>query len=203
MIQQGTEEWLLERCGHVTGSRAADVLATIKSGEAAARRNYRAQLVLERILRRPCEDGFVSKAMEVGTEREPVARSWYMDRTDALVQKVGFLKHPTHAWVGCSLDGRVEGNGILEIKCPQPAKHMMTLMEGTMSYTPQVQFNIWVAGADWCDFVSYNPDFPENLRGCLRRIERDQKYIDSLEKAVLEFDLEVQQTVVKLLEMKA
>jgi hypothetical protein len=41
MIEQGSPEWLAERCGHATASRFKDVLAVLKSGQPAkARQDY-------------------------------------------------------------------------------------------------------------------------------------------------------------------
>ena len=104
---QGTEGWLADRAGYLTGSVAGDILATVKSGEAAARRNLRLKLVLERILGRSMESGFVSDAMAVGTAREPLARAAYEAETGNLVEQCGFIKSTLRPWVGASIDGMV------------------------------------------------------------------------------------------------
>ena len=120
---QGTPEWLLERAGLATASRFSDVLATIKSGEAAVRRSYRAELVVERLTGKPTEQGFVSQAMREGTEREPFARMEYEARTGFMVQEVGLIRHATIE-AGASPDGLIDdSDGGLELKCPTAATH--------------------------------------------------------------------------------
>lgn len=204
MIEQRTEEWRRQRAGHVTASRADDVDAKTKGGyEAAARRNYISQLVLERLLKKPCEEVFASRAMEIGTEREPAARSWYMDQTDALVAQAGFVRHPEFEWVGASIDGEVvKGKGGLEIKCPQPSQHIKNLLEGPVKYAGQVQFQMWVKGWEWVDVVTYNPDFPEGLRGWFWRVARRQTFINTLQSNVIQLLKEVDETLLKLENLK-
>jgi hypothetical protein len=92
---QGSPEWfLLARCGIPSASKFACVMAKIKTGEAAERRNYRTDLVVERLTGRPLE-GFTTAAMKQGTEREPFARMAYEARTGLIVQEVGFCRHDT------------------------------------------------------------------------------------------------------------
>src|SRR4051812_1739308 len=98
---QGTDLWLQARAGRATGSRAKDILAKIKSGEAAARRNYRTQLVIERLTGSPAEGGFVSKEMQWGTDNEPFARMAYECKTGRLVTEMGFIYLPS-MMAGCS-----------------------------------------------------------------------------------------------------
>jgi hypothetical protein len=200
LIEQRTEEWRQARAGHVTASRADDVTATVKSGGwAAARQNYIAQLVLERLLKRPCEEAFVSRAMEIGTEREPSARSWYTDKTGLWVTQLGFTRHPSVEWVGASIDGEVEeGVGGIEIKCPQPSQHMKNLIDGPTKYFGQVQFQMWIMGWAWVDVVTYNPDFPTRLIGKIVRVKRNQIFLNTFAESVLLLLKEVQDNINKL-----
>jgi len=170
--EQRSPEWHAARAGRVTGSRAADMLATVKSGEAAARRNLRTQLVLERITGRPQESGFTSAAMQQGIDREPEAYAAYAEITGRELTKTGFLRHDLFM-VGVSLDGHVgDFEGIIEIKCPLPATHLSYLRSGVVpsAYIPQVTHSLWITGAEWCDFISYNPDFPEPLQVKITRV---------------------------------
>jgi len=201
--EQGTLEWKRERCGYVTASRACDILAEIKSGEAAARKNYRTQLVVERLTGEPAEDGFVSKPMEHGTATEPMARAWYCNREEVLVTQLGFVKHPTIPWVGASVDSEVEeGVGGIEIKCPNTAQHISALIDGMdVKHTAQTQFQMWVMGWQWVDFVSFDDRLPEKYWGYVQRVKRDDVYIQALEGKVAKFLEEVQQTLDKLEEL--
>lgn len=164
--EQRSPEWFAARLGRVTGSRAADMLASIKSGEAAARRDYRMELVTERLTGRPAEDGYVNADMQRGVELEPEARAAYEALTGVLVDQSGFLAHD-ELMAGCSLDGHVGAfDGILEIKCPRAANHFATLRAGGVPprYLPQITHNLWITGARYADFVSYCPLFPEKLQ---------------------------------------
>lgn len=163
---QRSPEWFQARLGRLTGSRAADMLASIKSGEAAARRDLRMQLVCERLTQTLQEDGFVSPAMQRGVELEPAARAAYEAVTGEVAQTTGFLAHRTLA-IGCSLDGHVgDFDGIVELKCPKSATHMAYLRAGVVppAYLPQVMHNLWTTGAQWCDFLSFDDRFPAALQ---------------------------------------
>lgn len=188
---QGSPEWFAARAGIATASCFSDVLATIKTGEAAVRRNYRAKLVVERLTGR-CVSGFTTAAMQQGTEREPLARAAYESRTGAFVDEVGFMRHDEFD-CGGSPDGLIDEDGLLEIKCPELANHLayLRLKAEPPEYTAQIQGNLWISGRQWADFVSWNPDFPEHLQLVVRRIPRDEKAIASLAFAIPLFMNEV------------
>ena len=92
-IEQGTDEWFAIRCGKVTASRVADVIATTKTGYSASRANYEAQLICEILTGKPAES-FSNAAMQWGTETEPLARAQYELKTGEMVNQVGFVVHP-------------------------------------------------------------------------------------------------------------
>jgi hypothetical protein len=127
--------------------------------------------------------------MQHGTEFEPQARMEYEARTGAMVEQVGFLHHPTIALCGGSPDGLVDEDGGLEIKCPyNSANHLQCFLTGMPEeHIPQVQGLMWITGRQWWDFVSYDPRMPDHLKLYQSRIERDDEYIATLEKAVREF----------------
>lgn len=192
-MPQGSPEWFAARLGRVTGSRAKDVLATIKSGEAAARRDYRIELVTERLTGQPLDDGFVSKDMLRGTELEPEAFAAYEAETGVLVRRTGFITFD-HMMVGCSLDGDVDNlGGLIEIKCPKMATHYRYLSNPGMpnEHRAQMLHNVWVTGAAWCDFVSFDPRFPEGLRLVIRRVTFTPDEIATYADAVAAFLAEV------------
>jgi hypothetical protein len=190
---QGSEEWLAARAGIATASCFGAILARIKSGEAAERRNYRARLVVERLTGRSVP-AFVNAAMKQGTEREPLAREAYEVRTGAFVREVGLLRHDTIE-AGASPDGLIDNDGGLEIKCPELATHLeyLRLASEPPAYTPQIQGCMWISGRDYWDFVSFNPDFPPSMQLVVRRVRRDEKYIAGLALAVELFMSEVRE----------
>jgi hypothetical protein len=194
---QRSTEWFAARVGRLTGSVASDMLATIKTGEAAGRRNLRTKLVVERLTGLPQEDGFVNAAMTWGIEHEADAFAAYEAHSGSVVRRTGFLCADA-LMVGCSLDGDVDGfGGIIELKCPQSATHLGYLKDGKVpsNHLPQILHNLWVTGAAWCDFVSYDPRFPEHLRLFVVRVPRVEidilAYSKQAEKFLAEVDEEV------------
>ena len=207
MIAQGTEEWFQQRLGKVTASRISDVIAKTKTGVSTSRQNYLIQLVSERLTGKK-GDSFVNQAMLDGIERESAARELYMRTRGVSVTEVGFFDHPIIKNSGASPDGAVnaeeEGKyaGLIEIKCPIETTHTNTLMSKSVpsKYIPQMQWQLACTGAKWVDFVSYNPNFPEELQLFVARGDRDDTYIGELEAEVIKFLDEVEQTIIKLKE---
>lgn len=189
MIEQGTEEWRLQRLGKVTASRMADLMAKTKSGYGASRANYMAELLVERLTGKP-KDGFVSPAMMHGTAYEDEARASYEFQSGLSVQMVGFIDHPIIDKSGASPDGYVADAGMVEIKCPQPAAHIDTLLSGKVpnKYILQMQWQMACAGREWCDFVSYQPDLAEVGMGLfIERIDFDSEIINDMETEARNF----------------
>lgn len=192
MIEQGTAEWHAMRLGKVTASKVSSVVARTKSGWGAERGNYLAQLVVERMTGIPTE-GFTNDAMRWGTEKEPDARDAYSFYSGNEVTLASFVDHPKIAMSGASPDGFIADDGLVEIKCPQSSGHIETLLGGTIpnKYVLQIQWQLACTGRKWCDFVSFDPRMPEDLRLFTRRIVRDDQQIADLEKFVVEFLAEV------------
>jgi putative phage-type endonuclease len=200
-MEQRSEEWFQARLGKVTASRVVDVLAKIKSGESASRRNYKIQLVSERLTGEK-QETYINQAMQDGIDREQFAREKYVQQFGE-VEEVGFIQHPTLE-AGASPDGLVGTDGIIEIKCPMGSTHTETLMtqEVPSKYVPQIQFQLLVTGRKWCDFVSYNPMFPENLQVFVRRVFANKEYQQELEDEVKQFLNEVDDVINKLKEIE-
>jgi putative phage-type endonuclease len=204
MIVQGTVEWHLQRLGKVTASRIADVLSKGKSGESASRKNYRTELVVQRLTGVPGES-FTNAAMEWGTATEPLARIAYEAKMGIFVDEVAFIDHPSISNFGCSPDGCIaDGNGLLEIKCPNSSTHIEYLTDDKppTKYVPQMQCQMAVTGRQWCDFVSFDPRLPEDLQLFVVRLEREEEYIKAMEVEVEKFLSEVEEMFTKLKERK-
>lgn len=199
-IKQGSPEWQQVRCGKVTASRVHDVIATIKSGGyGAGRKNYLAELVAER-LTGSAAPSFQSAAMAYGTECEPEARNAYAFVHNVEVEEVGFVPHPRIPQAGASPDGLVGLDGLVEIKCPNTATHIETLLGGKVpiEYVTQMQFQMSCTGRQWCDWVSYDKRLPEHMRMVVRRVVRDQAVIERLDAEVVTFLDELDATLAKL-----
>lgn len=191
---QRSPEWHQLRLGRLTGSRAAEMASSGKGNkEAAGRRNLRVQLALERITGRPHERGYVSAAMQQGAEREPDAASLYEALTGRMLTHTGFVAADS-VMAGCSLDGHVgDFEGIIEIKAPLPATHLDYVKTGVVpsDYLRQIQHGLWITGAQWCDWLSYNPEFPDAIRAKLVRVMRDEAAIADYARKALAFLAEV------------
>ena len=188
-MPQRTPEWFAARLGVLTGTAAKDMLATIKSGEAAARRDLRTRLVVERLTGQAQEDVFVNADMQRGVELEDEARAAYESATGHLVTSAGFLKHPDLP-VGYSPDGLLDdGAGLLELKVPRSATHLRYLRSGALpaEHAAQVLHGLYVSGAKFCDFCSYDNRYPAPLRLFRVRVERDEKAIADYDKTVRAF----------------
>lgn len=197
-IEQGSEAWLQLRLGKITASRITDVIAQVKSGEAAGRENYRIELVCERLTGKPTE-GFTNAHMERGTELEPFARAWYEVERNEFVKQVPFVDHPTIKNAGASPDGII-GEGLIEIKCPMAKTHIKYLLEDRVpaKYMPQMAWQMACTNSKWVDFISYCPEMPKDMQLFIKRYERDDAYIAELEAKVVEFDIEVEQVIARL-----
>jgi putative phage-type endonuclease len=198
-MEQHSAEWFAARLGKVTASRIADVVAKTKSGYGASRANYRAQLVVERLTGVAAES-YTNAAMQHGTDTEPQARAAYEWLADRSVVEVGFIEHPTIAMSGCSPDGLVGSDGLVEIKCPSTATHIETLLSETIpdKYVKQMQWQMACAGRQWCDFVSFDPRVPDKMRTFIKRVPRDDVLLDELSLEVRHFLAEVADTLARL-----
>lgn len=196
---QGSDDWLRARCGSVGASRVADVMATTRSGPSASRKNYLAEIVTERLTGLPAER-FISAAMTHGTDTEPQARMAYEFMCDAEVEQVGLIPHPAIPGAHASPDGLIGDEGMIEIKCPNTATHIETLLTGKIEgkYLKQMQFQLACSGRAWCDFVSFDPRLPAEMQLFIHRVQRDPVMITEIEAAVTEFLAEVDETVAAL-----
>jgi putative phage-type endonuclease len=190
-VTQGTPEWRLLRCGKVTASRVADVMATRRDGtEAAARRDYRVEILTERLTGIPSEYDFETADMRWGKQQEPFARLAYEALRGVHVGQIPFAQHPSIKWAGASPDGLVGDDGLCEIKCPRSYTHLGYILAGVVpeDYKPQMSWQLaCMPEREWVDFISYDPRMPPGLRLFVRRFYRTQKVIDDLKQGVIKF----------------
>ncbi len=187
-MSQRSDEWVKIRLGKVTASRIADVTAKTKTGWSASRANYMAELLSERLTGEP-RDTFTNAAMQWGTDMEPQARRVYEFMEGVEVQEVGFVPHPTIGMSGASPDGLVGDLGLVEIKCPNTATHIETLLGAPIDakYLKQMQWQMACTRREWCDFVSFDPRLPERMQIHIQRVNVDPSFIREMEKEVSEF----------------
>lgn len=162
-IEQGSDEWLLARCGILTASVMGQLITT-KTVKLASNETSRAltrSLVAEKITGR-VEDTFTSSDMQRGIMAEPYARDIYAEHY-APVEEIGFMVREDHGTrVGYSPDGLVGSDGLIEIKSPRAKTHLNTLLTGTVpaEYMAQLQTGLWVSGRGWIDYISYHGGLP-------------------------------------------
>ena len=200
-VLQYSAEWFRSRCGRVTASRVADVVAKTKTGWSAARANYMAELIAERLTGEASEH-YVSGPMRWGLDMEPEARAAYEFYRDVAVRPVGFVRHPTITESGASPDGLVGDDGLTEFKCPTTKTHIDTLLGAPIAdgYLVQMQWQMACTGRQWTDFNSYDPRLPEEMRLFVKRVQRDDERIAELEEMVSDFLVELDAKVAALRE---
>jgi putative phage-type endonuclease len=185
--EQNSAKWIWARTGRITASRICDLMATLKrGGEAASRRDYRAELIAE-CLTGNAENRYVSKEMRYGREQEPFARTAYEIKTGNIVDQVGFVFHPRLAFSGASPDGLIREDGGLELKCPKTTTHLAYMAAGTVpkEYESQMLWNMACAEREWWDFASFDARLPEKLRLFIVRMPRDEVRIGEIEREVM------------------
>ena len=202
-VVQGSEEWFKSRLGKATASRIADILAKTKSGYSTSRENYCVELALERITGAR-QEFYQNDAMKWGTETEPLARAAYEAHTGAIVDEVGMIDHPSIAMAGASPDGCIDADGLIEIKCPNSATHMKTLLskKPDSKYIMQMTWQMACTGRKYCEFVSFDPRFPTHLQLFVTRVDRDDKAVSDMEAEVIKFLDEVDAMVQQLNNMR-
>jgi len=195
-VEQGSQEWLQSRLGKITASRAKDLMATVRYGEAAGYRNYKTELAVERITGKRAER-YVTKQMEYGTETEGVAATMYQLQTGNIATVCGAFEIDGSN-VLASPDRLVGDDGLIEIKCRELANHVESMLSDKVpdEYYKQIQFQLWVTNRQWCDYVSYGDEMPENAQLFIKRIERDEEVINE----IIERVEQIEDDITKLIE---
>ena len=199
--KQRTGEWLQAKCGCIGASRIADVMAVLKrkDGEAAVRKNYKTQIVVEKLTGR-VQENYQSPAMQWGIDNEDLAFAAYELKYDVELQHTGFVLHPTISFAGASPDGLIGDDGMIEAKCPDSTTHLEYLLADTVpeEYQPQMLWEMVCCERQWCDFVSYDPRMPEHLQLFVKRFPRDAMRISLMEQEVHKFMGEVDAIIASL-----
>ncbi len=201
---QMSDEWVRLRCGAFTASRADDLMARTKTGPSASRGNLLTLLAIERLTGEEVPT-YRNAAMERGIEMEAEARDAYSFLRGVAVDECGYVAHETIERCGCSPDGLVGSDGLVEFKCPSSMqKHLDSLRSGdhAREYRWQLQHQLMVTGRAWVDAVSYDPRFPEGLQLAVVRVLPDADAIEALRAEIAKADAEVDRIVSELQTMK-
>lgn len=197
--EQNSAEWLAARCGSLGASSIADMVAKTRTGWGASRFNLAARIVCERLTGTP-QESYTNAAMQWGHDTEPQARAMYEFMRDVAVQQVGLVLHPSINKSHASPDGLVGEDGLIEIKCPNTATHIETLLSEDVEgkYVKQMQWQMACCGRAWCDFVSFDPRLPAEMQIFVQRVRRDDEFIAELEREARLFLAEIDKTIATL-----
>jgi len=198
-LVQRSPEWFAARLGSLGASEVYEAIARTKTGWGASRANVMARKIVERLTGVP-QDTYINAAMQNGIDTEPEARIAYQLSRDVGVVEVGLIRHPSIPNTHASPDGLIGDDGLLEIKCPQSAKHIETLLGQVIDlrYHTQMQWQMACSGRQWCDFVSYDPRMPEHMRLFVQRVDRNDERIEELEEMVRDFLGELDEKLARL-----
>lgn len=158
-----------------------------------------ADLICERLTGQISEQ-YENSSMIWGRDTEPQARAAYEFLTGNAVEEVGFINHPSIAMAGASPDGTVGDEGLVEIKCPNTATHIETLLSGAVpgKYRTQMMWQIACTGRAWCDFVSFDPRLPGDMQIWTKRVTPEPGELSAMEDAVQEFLAELDDKINRL-----
>ena len=188
-FEQGTDEWLAVRVGKFTGSDFHVLLGKSQTAQTIIYKKASERLTGVR----SDSDNFSSVHTERGHDLENEARLSYELLSDNQVSEVGFVE--LNEFVGCSPDGLVGDDGMIEIKCKDNHNHLKSVIKNHIEPThkTQMQFNMYVSDRKWCDYIMYNPNFSDSLH--VIRVERDKEYINKIKGRLEELNIEVNKII--------
>jgi hypothetical protein len=188
-IQQNSDEWYQLRAGKLTSSKLGTVMANYGKAFGEPAKKYAVNVAIEQIRGVAMESGFSNAHMERGHEQEPIARMLYEDETFSDVSNGGFFDLD---FVGCSPDGLVYSDGVIEIKSVIASVHFANIKRGKVdpAYYWQCVGNLKFTGRKWLDFISYCSEFPEDSQLFVHRIYAEELELDfkKIDTRIAEFE---------------
>jgi hypothetical protein len=188
-VEQNTDEWLDMRMAKLTGSGCSKVMANYGKAFGVPAKNLAVSIAREQTTGlRAYGDSYSNAHMERGHEQEPIARDLYEAEYFVTVSNGGFFDCGNY---GCSPDGLVYDDGLIEIKSVIDNVHYANIKRNNIdpSYKWQIYFNLLKTEREWIDFVSYCADFPINKRLFVYRVTKKEcsKQFEMIEKRTAEF----------------
>lgn len=186
---QRTPEWFAAKRGRVSASDARRVLA---GRGTRSRRDYLLKIVYDLEGAPDFADEDVKPWFTDGVYYESYARGWYSWNSDVDIVQTGFVIHDEHSWIGCSPDGLVGDDGLVEFKFRKTLRALRDhgdKGQPLAQIKPQLQTQLLVTGRRWIDYVNYWRDDPNEFeQGLVRRVYRDDAYInETLIPAMIRF----------------
>ncbi|KKN13341.1 hypothetical protein LCGC14_1007330 [marine sediment metagenome] len=158
-VEQNSDEWYELRAGRFTSSNMPKVMAVFGKAFSVPAKQYAVRIAVEQLTKKPLVNNYYNEHMERGHLQEPIARRLYEEQTFCDVSNGGFF---CSDFIGCSPDGLVYEEGVIEIKSVLAHIHFANIKRGTIdpAYRWQCIGNLKFTGRKWLDFVSYCADFP-------------------------------------------
>lgn len=193
-VEQNSEEWFALRVGRITSSKFDIICANMGKAFGKPAIRYAWRLAMERVTGVRDETNVSTWAMDRGSMLEPFARERYELETFYSVTNGGFSVYKTY---GDSTDGMVGSDGCIEIKSVIPTTQGENIERGKPdpAYKWQRHGHLYVSGREWCDHISYCPEFPENAQIVIQRVERESEMLEQLEERLEKFELLVEEKV--------
>ncbi len=187
-VEQNTDDWLILRSGKLTGSAIAKVMANYGKAFGDPAKRLAADIAVEQLTGKPISNGYTNENMQRGHEQEPIARMLYESETFCTVTNGGFFDN---GFTGCSPDGLVGKDGIIEIKSVIPSVQYKRVksMSYDKAYHWQLMDNLRESGRDWIDYVSFCAEFPHDKRLFVQRLHKSDQSEEfkKLEARIAEF----------------
>lgn len=195
-VEQNTDEWFDLRAGKLTSSKIGCIMANHGKAFGEPAKKYAVNIAIEQITGKTIASSYSNEHMERGHEQEPIARMLYERETFSPVSNGGFFESD---FIGCSPDGLVNNDGVIEIKSVIAPVHFANIKRNTVdpTYKWQCVANLLFTGREWMDFISFCSDFPEGKQLFIHRMLK-QDYVECFEmltNRINEFKLLVEDTV--------
>ena len=191
-LEQGSDEWLAQRCGLLTASEMKLIItpSTLKPADNDKTRVHLYELLAQRITGY-VDPHYVNDDMLRGHQEEIDAKAAYAKHI-APIRDVGFITNDKWGFtLGYSPDGLVGEDGGIEVKSRLQKYQVSTIVAERMpdDFLMQVQAGMLVAERSWIDFISYSGGLPM----IPIRIEADPKIQDAILAAATKFEAALQE----------
>lgn len=176
-VEQGTDDWFKIKLGKMSASHAQAI-----GNQGKGLDTYTIDIVTQ-ILTGINKSDYTNADLERGVAMESEARDIYAFEKEVEVKQVGFVEY--NDYTGCSPDGIVNDDGLVEIKCPKDTMFTKLLIskKPDSAYVWQCQMQMLVTGFNWCDLVYYNPNFKNPL--IIHELKRDEAMIAKLKDGLI------------------
>lgn len=171
-LDQNSQEWHEIRLGKITASNIS-----VLDSNGKTRQDFIYKKASE-ILTGLKSESFNNFHIQRGLELEDEAKEVYEKVYNEKITNVGFVE--LNAFVGCSPDGFVGDDGMIQIKCLCDHVYFDYIINQKISktYLYQIQMEMYVCDKKYNEFVIYNPNFDDSIFRI--KIDRDEEIINKI-----------------------